>query len=82
MESIRRTICWDYLNRLHASLPQSYRSPKIWFSNRRVRPKPLLQTEPQFIRVVRLIASLGLAMITPTCVPSALAGESTGQGAV
>ena len=28
MESIRRTICWDYLNRLHTSLPQSYRSPE------------------------------------------------------
>ena len=28
MESIRRTICWDYLNPLHTSLPQSYRSPE------------------------------------------------------
>ena len=28
MDSIRRTICWDYLNRLHTSLPQSYRSPE------------------------------------------------------
>ena len=27
MDSIRRTICWDYLYRLHTSLPQSYRSP-------------------------------------------------------
>ena len=28
LESIRRTICWDYLTRLHTSLPQSYRSPE------------------------------------------------------
>ena len=28
MDSIRRTVCWDYLNRLHTSLPQSYRSPE------------------------------------------------------
>ena len=28
LNSIRRTICWDYLNRLHTSLPQSYRSPE------------------------------------------------------
>ena len=28
IESIRRTICWDYLLRLHTSLPQSYRSPE------------------------------------------------------
>ena len=28
IESIRRTICWDYLQRLHTSLPQSYRSPE------------------------------------------------------
>ena len=27
-EAIRRTICWDYLQRLHTSLPQSYRSPE------------------------------------------------------
>jgi len=28
MTSIQRTICWDYLQRLHRSLPQSYRSPE------------------------------------------------------
>lgn len=28
IESIRRTICWDYLSRLHTSIPQSYRSPE------------------------------------------------------
>ena len=28
LESIRRTLCWDYLQRLHRSLPQSYRSPE------------------------------------------------------
>lgn len=28
LDSIRRTICWDYLQRLHTSLPQSYRSPE------------------------------------------------------
>ncbi|WP_369791926.1 DUF3136 domain-containing protein [Synechococcus sp. CC9616] len=28
VESIRRTLCWDYLERLHRSLPQSYRSPE------------------------------------------------------
>ena len=28
IESIRKTICWDYLSRLHTSLPQSYRSPE------------------------------------------------------
>ena len=28
LKSIRRTICWDYLQRLHTSLPQSYRSPE------------------------------------------------------
>ena len=27
-DAIRRTICWDYLKRLHTSLPQSYRSPE------------------------------------------------------
>ena len=27
LDSIRRTLCWDYLQRLHTSLPQSYRSP-------------------------------------------------------
>ena len=27
LEAIRRTVCWDYLNRLHTSLPQDYRSP-------------------------------------------------------
>jgi len=26
--SIQRTLCWDYLKRLHTSLPQSYRSPE------------------------------------------------------
>ena len=25
--SIRRTVCWDYLHRLHTSLPKDYRSP-------------------------------------------------------
>ena len=25
--AIRRTVCWDYLNRLHKSLPQDYRCP-------------------------------------------------------
>ena len=28
LEAIQRTICWDYLERLHTCLPQSYRSPK------------------------------------------------------
>lgn len=28
IDSIRRTLCWDYLQRLHTSLPQSYRSPE------------------------------------------------------
>ena len=28
LQSMRRTICWDYLNRLHTSLPQRYRSPE------------------------------------------------------
>ena len=28
MPAIQRTICWDYLQRLHRSLPQSYRSPE------------------------------------------------------
>ena len=28
VESIRRTLCWDYLERLHRSLPQSYRCPE------------------------------------------------------
>jgi type I site-specific restriction endonuclease len=27
LNAIRRTVCWDYLNRLHTSLPQDYRSP-------------------------------------------------------
>jgi len=27
INAIRRTVCWDYLNRLHSSLPQNYRSP-------------------------------------------------------
>ena len=27
INAIRRTVCWDYLNRLHTSLPQDYRSP-------------------------------------------------------
>ena len=27
LPAIRRTVCWDYLNRLHTSLPQDYRSP-------------------------------------------------------
>ena len=27
VEAIRRTVCWDYLNRLHRSLPKDYRSP-------------------------------------------------------
>ncbi|MBL6742062.1 MAG: DUF3136 domain-containing protein [Synechococcus sp. BS301-5m-G53] len=27
LNTIRRTVCWDYLNRLHSSLPQDYRSP-------------------------------------------------------
>ena len=40
MESIRRTICWDYLNRLHTSLPQSYRSPEDLVQRyRRVQPQ-------------------------------------------
>jgi hypothetical protein len=28
LEAIQRTICWDYLERLHNCLPQSYRSPQ------------------------------------------------------
>ena len=28
LDTIQRTICWDYLKRLHTSLPQSYRSPE------------------------------------------------------
>ena len=28
LETIQRTLCWDYLKRLHTSLPQSYRSPE------------------------------------------------------
>lgn len=27
INAIRRTVCWDYLNRLHNSLPKDYRSP-------------------------------------------------------
>ena len=27
INAIRRTVCWDYLNRLHSSLPKDYRSP-------------------------------------------------------
>ena len=27
LNAIRRTVCWDYLNRLHTSLPHDYRSP-------------------------------------------------------
>ena len=27
-DSIQRTLCWDYLKRLHTSLPQSYRAPE------------------------------------------------------
>jgi hypothetical protein len=27
LKAIQRTICWDYLERLHTCLPQSYRSP-------------------------------------------------------
>ena len=27
LKTIRRTVCWDYLNRLHTSLPKDYRSP-------------------------------------------------------
>ena len=27
LNAIRRTVCWDYLNRLHTSLPKDYRSP-------------------------------------------------------
>lgn len=27
-DAIRRTICWDYLQRLHTSLPQNYRAPE------------------------------------------------------
>lgn len=27
LDAIRRTLCWDYLHRLHSSLPQNYRSP-------------------------------------------------------
>ena len=26
-EAIRKTRCWDYLQRLHTSLPRDYRSP-------------------------------------------------------
>lgn len=26
-ETIRKTLCWDYLDRLHNSLPRNYRSP-------------------------------------------------------
>ena len=28
LDTIQRTLCWDYLKRLHTSLPQSYRSPE------------------------------------------------------
>ncbi|MAR08077.1 MAG: hypothetical protein CL862_13395 [Cyanobium sp. NAT70] len=28
LQTIRRTLCWDCLQRLHNSLPQSYRSPE------------------------------------------------------
>ena len=27
LDAIRRTVCWDYLQRLHSSLPRDYRSP-------------------------------------------------------
>jgi len=27
LNAIRRTVCWDYLNRLHTCLPKDYRSP-------------------------------------------------------
>lgn len=27
LKAIQRTICWDYLERLHSSLPQNYRAP-------------------------------------------------------
>jgi len=27
LKAIQRTICWDYLERLHTSLPQNYRAP-------------------------------------------------------
>ena len=40
VESIRRTICWDYLNRLHTSIPQSYRSPDDLLQRYKRNPTP------------------------------------------
>ncbi len=31
LEKIKRTICWDYLQRLHSSLPRTYHSPDYLF---------------------------------------------------
>ena len=28
LNAIRRTVCWDYLHRLHISLPKDYRAPE------------------------------------------------------
>ena len=40
VESIRRTICWDYLSRLHTSIPQSYRSPDDLLQRYKRNPTP------------------------------------------
>ena len=31
LEKVKRTLCWDYLQRLHASLPKTYHSPEFLF---------------------------------------------------
>ena len=40
VESIRRTLCWDYLSRLHTSIPQSYRSPDDLLQRYKRNPTP------------------------------------------
>ena len=31
LEKVKRTVCWDYLQRLHSSLPRTYHSPEYLF---------------------------------------------------
>ena len=31
LEKVKRTVCWDYLQRLHSSLPKAYHSPEYLF---------------------------------------------------
>ncbi|WP_115119708.1 DUF3136 domain-containing protein [Synechococcus sp. UW105] len=46
LERIRRTRCWDYLQRLHTSLPRKHRSPEdlIRRYQRDLQPSPIAQS--------------------------------------